>query len=145
MLLLLLGGGGFTAYWFLIGPGAKPAEQAAKEQVAPGTGAEQAQPLTPEIVTLAPFIVNLADPLGRRFLRVTLDVEVHGNEAVEDLNRAMSRVRDTIILLLSSKSFANLASTEGKIILRNEIVERLNQIIGAGRVSNVYFTEFVIQ
>lgn len=145
MLLLLLGGGGFTAYWFLIGPGAKPAEQAAKEQAAPGTDAEQAQPLTPEIVTLAPFIVNLADPLGRRFLRVTLDVEVLGSAAVEDLNRSVSRIRDTIILLLSSKSFADLASMEGKILLRNEIVDRLNQIIGAGRVSNVYFTEFVIQ
>jgi flagellar FliL protein len=141
MLLLLLGGGGFTAYWFLIGPGAKPAQQAAEEQGAPA----QAQVLTPQIVTLAPFIVNLADPLGRRFLRVTLDVEVLGNAAVEDLNRSVSRVRDTIILLLSSKSFADLASMEGKILLRNEIVERLNQIIGAGRVSNVYFTEFVIQ
>jgi len=138
LVLLLLGGGGFAAYWFLMGPGAKSAEQAALD-------AAQAQSLAPEIVTLAPFIVNLADPLGRRFLRLTLDVEVKGQEAAADLNRSVSRVRDAIILLLSSKTFADLASMEGKIVLKNEIVERLNQIIGAGRVSNVYFTEFVIQ
>lgn len=142
-LVLLLGGGGFAAYWFLMGPGAKPAEPSAEEQGAPR--ADAVQRLTPEIVTLAPFIVNLADPLGRRFLRLTLDVEVNGKEAAADLNRSESRVRDAIILLLSSKSFADLASMESKIILKNEIVDRLNQIIGAGRVSNVYFTEFVIQ
>ena len=141
MLLLLLGGGGVAAYWFLMGPGAKSAEQTAEEQ----GEAVQAQRLSPEIVTLAPFIVNLADPLGRRFLRLTLDVEVNGKEAAADLNRSESRVRDAIILLLSSKTFTDLASMESKIILKNEIVDRLNQIIGAGRVSNVYFTEFVIQ
>lgn len=144
VLLLLLAGGGFAAYWFLMGPGAKSTEQAAEEQGQAGPAQSQ-QKMIPEIVTLPVFIVNLADPLGRRFLRLTLDVEVVSNEAAGDLNRFASRIRDAIILLLSSKSYADLASMESKIILKNEIVERLNQIIGEARVSNVYFTEFVIQ
>lgn len=144
MLLLLLGGGGFAVYWFLMGPGAKPAEHAAEEQ-GQAESAQSQQNMIPEIVTLPAFIVNLADPLGRRFLRLTLDVEVVGKEAAADLSRSGSRVRDAIILLLSSKSYADLASMESKITLKNEIVDRLNQIVGGARVSNVYFTEFVIQ
>lgn len=141
ILLLLLGGGGFAAYWFLLGPGAQPSEEVGED----GQPGERLEAIAPEIVTLSPFIVNLADPLGRRFLRMTMDVEVINREAVNDLDKLGSRVRDAIILLLSSKAFTDLASMESKIILKNEIVERLNQIVGAGRVTNVYFTEFVIQ
>lgn len=141
VLLLLLAGGGFAAYWFFLGPGAQPAEEVGED----GQPVEMQEAVAPEVVTLSPFIVNLADPLGRRFLRMTMDVEVINREAANTLDKLGSRVRDAIILLLSSKSFADLASMESKIILKNEIVERLNQIVGAGRVTNVYFTEFVIQ
>jgi flagellar protein FliL len=145
VLLLMLGGGGFAAYWFLLGPGAQPpAQTEGSEQPGP-EASQQQQKMTPEIITLPSFIVNLADPLGRRFLRLTLDVELVSKEAADELRRSDSRVRDAIILLLSSKSYANLASMESKITLKNEIVERLNQIAGGARVSNVYFTEFVIQ
>ncbi|TVQ97932.1 MAG: flagellar basal body protein FliL [Desulfovibrionales bacterium] len=145
LVLLLLGGGGAAAYWFLMGPGAESGEQAG-EQAVPGAEATGTRAdFTPEIVRLDPFIVNLADPLGRRFLRMTLDVEVRDRAAVGEVQRSTSRIRDAVILLLAGKSFADLASMEGKITLKNEIVERLNQIVGGGRVTNVYFTEFVVQ
>ena len=32
-----------------------------------------------------------------------------------------------------------------KLLLKNEVADRLNQILGAPRVTRVYFTEFVIQ
>lgn len=146
LVLLLLAGGGGAAYWFLMGPGAA-SEEDAQEQEGDQTG-EQAPPRTdfvPEIVTLDPFVVNLADPLGRRFLRMTLDVEVLNRQAIAEVQRNNSRIRDAVILLLAGKSFADLASMEGKITLKNQIVERLNQIVGGGRVTNVYFTEFVVQ
>lgn len=141
VLLLLVGGGG-AAYWFLLGPGA--AQENAEEQ---GNQAGQGRrtEFVPEIVTLEPFVVNLADPLGRRFLRMSLDVEVVNRTATADVRSHNSRIRDAIILLLAGKSFADLASMESRITLKNQIVERLNQIVGGGKVTNVYFTEFVIQ
>lgn len=145
VVLLLLVGGGAAAYWFLMGPGAAP-DDATHEQAEAGVGPSTPKAeFIPEIVTLETFIVNLADPLGRRFLRMTLDVEVVNRDAVAAVQGSTSRIRDAIILLLAGKSFADLASMEGKITLKNEIVERLNQIVGGGRVSNVYFTEFVVQ
>lgn len=145
LVILLLAGGGAAAYWFLMGPGATPPDAAEEGTESSGEATKPQAEFLPEIVTLSPFIVNLADPLGRRFLRMTLDVEVLNKTVVSDLQNAESRIRDAIILLLSSKSFSDLASMESKITLKNQIVERLNQIMGGGKVTNVYFTEFVIQ
>ena len=144
LVLVLLAGGGAAAYWFLFGPGSTPQD----ETLTQGEAALPKTPRTefaPEIVTLEPFVVNLADPLGRRFLRMTLDVEVLNRTAVAEVQRSNSRIRDAVILLLAGKSFADLASMEGKIVLKNEIVERLSQIVGGGQITNVYFTEFVVQ
>ncbi|SDB54048.1 flagellar FliL protein [Desulfonatronum thiosulfatophilum] len=144
ILILLLMAGGAAAYWFFMGPGADPKEKSEQAQAQDSRTSPRAE-FIPEIVSLQPFIVNLADPLGRRFLRMSLDVEVLNKSVASDLQRADSRVRDAVILLLSGKSFSDLASMESKIILKNEIMDRLNQILGSGRVTNVYLTEFVIQ
>jgi len=48
-------------------------------------------------------------------------------------------------MLLSSKTSEELSTLEGKILLRKEIVDRLNQALGQATVARVYFTDFVIQ
>ena len=83
--------------------------------------------------------------MGRRYLKVTMDVEVSDAAASTALTAAMPRVKDTLLLLLSSKTFADISSMDRKLELKNEIVDRLNLIIGKGKVRNVYFTEFVVQ
>ncbi len=94
---------------------------------------------------LPSITVNLADSQGNRYLRVGMEVEVNDQAAINELKAQSARVRDAIILLLSSKSVADLASPAGKVLLKNEVVSRLNQILGASRVVRIYFTDFVIQ
>lgn len=98
-----------------------------------------------QLVTLDSFVVNLSDPMGRRYLKVTMDVEVSSAAVATELTAAMPRVKDTLLLLLSSKSFEDISSMDKKIELKNDIVSRLNQIVGKNKVRNVYFTEFVVQ
>ena len=111
---------------------------------APATEAEQAEGLG-EIVSLPPFIVNLADPLGRRYLKLSLDVEVADRDASGELMAREAKVRDAVILLLSSKSYQDLATIESKILLKQEVAERLNQILGGPKVLRVYITDMVVQ
>ena len=61
----------------------------------------------------------------------------------EDTARLL--VRDGILDLLSSKTLADLSDALGKQRLREEIILRVNNSISRGRISKVYFTEFVIQ
>lgn len=137
LILLILGGGG-TIYYLFYMPHDSLLPTNAEKSVA--EKAERAFP-----VTLPTFMVNLADPLGRRYIKLTLEIEVNGEETVTAVNENMPRIRDSIILLLSSKSYADLAPMENKLHLKNEIVERLNQILGGPKVARVYFSEIIIQ
>lgn len=147
ILLLALGAGAFFA-WPIV------KEKLLGGDAAPSNATEQSdsvgQPMDApagetEMVTLPTFVVNLADPLGRRYLKLTLSVEVASPEAAETLNQSQPKVRDAIILLLSSKTFAELGSIDSKIQLKDEIVKRLNQIMGGSSILRVYFTEMVVQ
>ena len=168
VLLLVLGGGGYFAYLTFFAakpPATAPAEGAAPAETAPK--AEEKHEAKPEEkkaegghgeakgghggkdkapsnnVALPPFVVNLADPNARRYLKVVLEVEMTGNPELLEGNQA--KVRDALLMLLSSKTSQDLSTLEGKILLRKEIVDRLNQAIGQPKVSRVYFTDFVIQ
>ena len=96
-------------------------------------------------VALPTVTVNLADAAGDRYLKVGMEVEVSSPDAVRDIQAQSAKIRDAIIILLSSKTYAELSSTEGKMQLKNEVAARLNQILGTPRVVRVYFTDFVVQ
>ena len=175
VLLLVLGGGGYFAYltFFAAKPpaAAPPAEGAAPAEAPKADAHAEAKPAEKKAegghgeakseakgggghgggkdkaasnnVALPPFVVNLADPNARRYLKVVLEVEVTSNPELLEDNKA--KIRDALLMLLSSKTSQDLSTLEGKILLRKEIVDRLNQAIGQPKVSRVYFTDFVIQ
>jgi flagellar FliL protein len=93
---------------------------------------------------LDPFIVNLFDDRGVRYLKVRLDVELW-DTTDEQMLKKLPKVRDSLIVLLSSKKYDEIGSLEGKARLREEILFRLNRILGEGKAKDVYFTDFVVQ
>lgn len=55
-------------------------------------------------------------------------------------------MEDVVMTVLSSKTSADIASAEGKEASKREIKERIQRILGDQEtVTNVYFTEFVMQ
>lgn len=148
VILALLGGAGFFFKDKIMGMLGGGDDQAQEQTETMGEQPEDqstGEPGETELVSLPTFVVNLADPLGRRYLKLTMDVELVNIDAAEKLQRNESKVRDAIILLLSSKTFADLSSIESKLALKDEIVRRLNQIVGGSAVLRVYFTEMVVQ
>lgn len=115
-----------------------------------GHGGGHGEGKSPE---LEPFVVNLADPGSRRYLRVRLKIEFKKPEETEPLlTERTPQVRDVILLLLSSKTSDQLVSPEGKTHLRKELTDQLNLVLKKGKkkkvkqvVKNLYFTEFLIQ
>lgn len=91
------------------------------------------------------FIVNLADPGGIRYLKVSMQAEVDSNKVIEEMEKRNPQVRDLILTVLSSKTYAEVSTPQGKIALKQEIIRRLNLILTTGTVRNIYFTEFVSQ
>ena len=113
-----------------------------------GMGSEAGQV---EAATLGPlfsldtFIVNLADEKRNRYLRVTMDLELVDAMDSDKLTERLPQVRDSILMILPSKRFVEIASMEGKAALRDEIIAKLNSLYAKEVVSNIFFTEFVVQ
>ena len=54
-------------------------------------------------------------------------------------------INDSVLILLSSKTYNELGTVEGKIQLKQELIMRMNQVLGGPMVKKIYFTEFVVQ
>jgi len=157
ILLIILSAGGGGAYWWLylrVPP--SPDGGSAAPSAQPGSAASHGKESSPrvervsdlprsagKVLPLPQFVVNLADPAGKRILRLGMEVETNADVAKE-LQANDARIRDAVITLLAGKSFAEVQSPEGKVLLRAEVAARLNQILGAPRIVRVYFTEFVV-
>jgi flagellar FliL protein len=48
-------------------------------------------------------------------------------------------------MLVPAKKYADISTVEGKDVLREELVAKLNSFLKPDSVTNIYFTEFVIQ
>jgi flagellar FliL protein len=124
-ILALGGGGGAGAYFYM-----------KKGHAAP------AKPPEPGIAALDPFVVNLADAGGQRFIRLTLRLVLEKKHDAEELGEdelARARVRSSILELLS------LQTADRKAELKKTIAERATHALGHAKVVDVLFTEFVVQ
>ena len=91
------------------------------------------------------FTVNLKSDSGRRYLKVTLSLELQGEELSIELDAKSPVLRDRIIRILSSKTLEEISSKKGKQKVEQQIMDTLNSMISDGMVNGIYFTEFVIQ
>lgn len=124
----------------------KLSDMNAQANLAANSEAEQNQAAAPgPLFSLETFIVNLADEGRSRYLRVTMDLELAQPEDADKLSDRLSQVRDSILMILPSKRFDDIASMEGKVALRDEIITKLNGLYAQNVVTNIFFTEFVVQ
>jgi flagellar FliL protein len=141
LLVLGMGGGMFMIYTKLAKMGA-PAESAEADKNPEKARAEEPGKMVP----LETFIVNLADPGGNRYLRVTMDLEVTGGKPAEDeMVKRVPQLRDAILMILPTKRYADISTTEGKTTMREELTGAINGLLATAKVSRIYFKEFVIQ
>ena len=91
------------------------------------------------------FTVNLKSDAGRRYLKVTMSLELQGEELSLELDAKTPVIRDRVIRILSSKTLEEISSKKGKSKVSSQIMDTLNAIISDGQIQGIYFTEFVIQ
>jgi len=156
--LLLAIGGAFVMFKLTArghGEEAKPETSAAKEEsrseadkkpVAADATSGATKVAGPGVIfDVEPFIVNLADMPEVKYLKLTVKLELDSQQGSAELTARVPQVRDTILVLLTSKDAASIRSTQGKFQLRDEITQRVNSILPKPSVRTVYFTEFVVQ
>ena len=91
------------------------------------------------------FTVNLKSDAGRRYLKVTMSLELEGDELSLELDAKSPVLRDRVIRILTSKTLEEISSKKGKQKVSTQIMDTLNAMISDGTIRGIYFTEFVIQ
>ena len=154
LLALVIGTGSAILAVKLLGGGNKGSnsteehgrEAPTKAEGEPQSGMKQAQVGKPGIMfELDPFIVNLADQPEIRYLKIAVKLEVESNTVATDLSARVAQVRDTVLVLLSSKDVNSVRTPQGKFQLRDEITQRVNGLLPKPGVRAAYFTDFVVQ
>ncbi len=97
------------------------------------------------IFSLDAFIVNIGDGDRDRYLKLKADLELTKDTVAEEIEQRLPQIRDLVISLLGSKSFDDIRSIEGKDLLREEMLRRINALLVTGKARSIFFTEFVVQ
>ena len=137
--VVLLAGGGAAAWFLGLVPHGRKAEAKEEEVKA------EHEPEVGAILPLDPFIANLGDEDGKRYLKATLQVEFFAAKVPEEFHERAPQMRDLLLTLFTSKTFAEVRTPEGKAVLREEIINRMNRALRKDMVKAVYFTEFIVQ
>ena len=132
-LVIIVGGGGAAAFFTL----RRPARAVAS-----------VKPAEHGLLSLEPFVVNLADQGGSRFLRVGIRLIVGAleqGELVQKNDVAVMRLRSTILELLTQQTADHLVTAEGKAVLKQAIAARAEAVLDGVKVTDVLFSDFVVQ
>jgi len=103
------------------------------------------QPVVVATWPMEAFIVNIQDGNGERYLKLVIQLEVSDATVIPELEQLKPRLRDTILDLLTPKTYKELMDLAGKQRLREDIAGRINNILTKGKVTKVFFTDFVVQ
>lgn len=97
------------------------------------------------VFTLEPFIVNIYDGQELRYLKVKVELEMANPAVKPELEGRLAAIRDAILVVLTTKTLQEIQDAQGKNQLREEILTAISKIVAQGKVSKVYFTDFVVQ
>ena len=155
ILILVIGAGGYYLLFLKDRESYEGEEEAvavvekAPERKRPARGSPPVYFMEKEFST---YTVNLtSDSDGDRFLQVVLSIEVEHADDINSLNTYAPRIRNSVVLLLTSKKASELITREGKEKLSQEIRLLMNEILNPGSkvtewpVKDILFTSFIIQ
>ena len=94
------------------------------------------------------FTSNIQD--SSHFVQVGIAVSTHYDDSViENLRTNEIAVRSAILMTLGDTPEDQVITSDGKRMLQRRLVQAINQVLqereGFGGISNVYFTNFVVQ
>ena len=140
--LVLAGTGGGGYWWWAHRAPADPkaAEAAGKE--------ESHTPEDAGVVGFEPFVANLADEGGTRFLRASLKLVVAGAETAKEVEEnpvEHAQLQSAVLEILTVHTAEQLVTPDGKQALKKEILEKTAHLLHKAKVTDVLFTEFVVQ
>ena len=128
-----------VGYVLMSSGGAEASEEAGEPAMA------EVDPTNYIMAEMQPFVVNLNEPEGTRYLKLNLTVRLRSEEVTKRFGLLKPAVRDRFVTHLTSLALKDVRTSEKKAELREALVELANEVLPRGSVLEVYFTDFVVQ
>jgi len=110
---------------------------------------EDVDPSTRGLLSFTPFLVNLSDGGGSRFLKITVQAVLGTGEQAKHAEESpviQAQARSAVLEILTQQVSTALVTPEGKEALRKALVERLASVFPKEiKVIDVLFADFVVQ
>lgn len=101
--------------------------------------------LGPTFAIPDPFIVNLMGQNGRRYVKAQIALELSSPELQKEVTTKLLLIKDTIIRVMSSKTFEEISTPKGREKLKEEMLQEINTYMVDGYIKSILFSEFIIQ
>lgn len=141
--LVVVGAGGGGAWFFMRGKNTAEAAEATKEE----KKKDEKKLSERGLVKMDPFIVNLADEGGKRFLRASIQLVVEdAKEAAEFAEKPVLTMgaRSAIVNTLTTQTAESIGTPEGKEELRALLKEHVSEAVKV-EIVDVLLSDFVVQ
>jgi flagellar FliL protein len=108
--------------------------------------AEAGKPLAPIYIDLPEIIANLnSNPQRPSYVKLTARLEVLKPEDAEKVKVAMPRLQDLFLTYIREMRADELRGSAGTYRLREELIARANLAAAPARVTDVLFTQMLLQ
>ncbi|MCG5055552.1 MAG: flagellar basal body-associated FliL family protein [Myxococcales bacterium] len=97
------------------------------------------------IVALENFVVQLRAVDSEKYAHITIEIELGAEKDKDLVANYMPRIRDNVIGYLADRTADELRGSEGMGAVKEEVLQRLQEIVPGRRIRNVYVTSFIVQ
>ena len=93
-----------------------------------------------EIMELEPVVINLSDG---HYIRIAIALGYTGDES--ELKNKLPAINDVLITTVGAMSSKELISPEGKELLKENLLLKINSVLSGVQVRNIFYREFIVQ
>lgn len=109
-------------------------------------GDEETGPTIDEIVEASVDIPEITTNLAaNKFIRISLKVQMDSPKAAEELTKRDFQVKNIVITELSEMTPEDLEGKQGKTAFQTALKTKIDELMDAGEVQQVYITSYIIQ
>ncbi|RUM43365.1 MAG: hypothetical protein DSY35_03700 [Desulfurobacterium sp.] len=93
-----------------------------------------------KIMEIEPVVINLADG---HYIRIAVALGYSGDE--NELREKLPVINDILITTVGAMTSKELVSPEGKELLKENLLLKINSALSEVKVKNIFYREFIVQ
>lgn len=92
-----------------------------------------------------PILINLSSQNTRAYLKAAITLELSNTKLIDEITQKIPILKSEILNTIYGRTVEEILTEKGKTRVKNELIERLNQLLVDGAIKNIFFTEFIVQ